>query len=272
MDAEFLLKWISLPWYIQLLQIGIPVLGMSTLVFAIGKIVTSVSKKTNIEYNKEKGILKILRNKDKDISPDSKIIEDKKLPPISQHQIFLTLKDAIERNLCIDSDLESSCSDEKLMIHEVFIRECKCQVFYDELKKFIDEIQISRDPNNFLYSITDKIYEWIQEYNDKARGIKIIFNSGKIIYGVPEIYIRKFDQWHDAHIGAVLQKIRGVLHSDFYKSWKLRLFVILEHLDMAFILTFQDAEKTLGELNGELDRAITERINSMNNNLPQGHN
>jgi len=182
--------------------------------------------------------------------------------PFTQHSVFFTLKKMIERGIDLTG---SDISPEKEKLSKVFLEDCLSTVFYDRLQAWVQALEEKAEtPGDCeecmteIYTISDKIYSWIEEYNQKARAIDIVLPDGNFLRGIPEIFIEKFDMWHEIHIETIIARIRQVLYSDFYVTWQLKLILILDHLDTVFILTEYDAKKTLSSLNGDLEDKILE--------------
>lgn len=188
--------------------------------------------------------------------------------PFTDHPVFHTLKRFMNRGFEFGS---AEDQQEKLYITHIFLEECMSVVFYEKLLTWIQSIEDARATGKngleredhcmrLTRGITDDIYLWIVEYNEKAKSIKIELPGGQTIYGIPEVFINKFDMWHQVHIETVIEKIRDVVYSDFYKTWQLKLLMILDHLDSVFLMTYQDARRTIAGLNGELEQEIEDKI------------
>lgn len=184
----------------------------------------------------------------------------KTLIPFSQHEVFVNLLKYIERG--IHFNFEKDMNPLKIVIAKSFLEDCKVKVFYDNLRAFVVAIELLKTEEekiNMLSTIINRIYDWIEEYNKKAEDIRIDLPDGTCIYGIPSVFIKKFDDWHSQHVDATVLKIKQTFYSSFYTSWQLKLIMILDHIDTAFLLTVKDAEKTLLSLNGDLEEEIQKR-------------
>ena len=69
---------------------------------------------------------------------------------------------------------------------------------------------------------------------------------------IPQIVIDKFREWHDDHTKMFVETIRNICRGKSFSTKIEQVNAILEMNNTMLILTILDAEKTLGELNGEL--------------------
>ena len=71
--------------------------------------------------------------------------------------------------------------------------------------------------------------------------------------GIPEAVISKFNKWHSSHVYLIRSTIDRVFGSCFINTVKEQVAVVLGMYAFIFHLTILDAEKTLGDLNGDLN-------------------
>lgn len=71
-------------------------------------------------------------------------------------------------------------------------------------------------------------------------------------YAIPRVVIEKFHKWHDNHAQMLLEAIESITGGNCFSSPREIMNAILEMNTMMLLLTILDAEKTLGDLNGEL--------------------
>jgi hypothetical protein len=74
--------------------------------------------------------------------------------------------------------------------------------------------------------------------------------------GVPSIFLDKFRKWHEIHTTITFDAIRSVCDSKFYDSEYERTAAVLDILLFSFRLTIVDAEKSINELNGQLEQVL----------------
>jgi hypothetical protein len=70
--------------------------------------------------------------------------------------------------------------------------------------------------------------------------------------GIPQNIIQKFHKWHDNHAQIFIDAIESITGGSSFNSKKEVINAILEISNAMLLLTILDAEKTLGDLNGEL--------------------
>lgn len=74
--------------------------------------------------------------------------------------------------------------------------------------------------------------------------------------GIPEIFIRKFSEWHKHHVDIAVDGIENIWQNDFYSSIEEKKAAELDLLLAAFAYTIVDVQKTLNDFNGELDEIL----------------
>lgn len=198
---------------------------------------------------------------------------EKKFIYLNQHELFLALKKAIEHGIDLfidpsiyDSGVAKEVIETKLYITKKFLEECLIPSFFENCKNFIKELQQQdTDEKKLIYlsTITEKIFLWENDYNQKARHLKIHLPIEKILIGIPPIYLKKFNTWHKPHINIILNKIQSILTSNFYETWDLKIISILDSLDMIYRLMLEDARQTILFINGELDRELDRLLKSL---------
>jgi hypothetical protein len=271
--SEWMVAWLGLGLFDKIVNVAIFVFILSFAGFGLVRLLRSLrfQKTSPIIEKTEKGWkLKLGATEDSKSEEPVEEIEEAELEPLyripfTQHTVFFTLKKMMERGVEFE---KGSANPNKIRITEVFLEDCLSFVFYTRLKDWVQRLEEmslgpSRDVDyclEELYTVSDKIYKWIDEYNQKARELRIDLPDGRYISGVPENFIRKFDTWHEVHIETILSKIRQILYSEFYGTWQLKLILILDHLDTVFLLTEYDARKALAGLNGDLDKEIEQKV------------
>lgn len=188
------------------------------------------------------------------------------LIPLVNHSFFFNLNNKMHTSMgCLNFDIDfdkEACTDEafnnKMFITQFFLQKCKVKVFHDRLRSYVDKLVNTNgiDIMNFM----NEIYLCIDEYESLARQHKIELPNKRIIYGVPENFILKFNEWHQPHVELLAAKVKDIIYNNFYQTWEIKVIVILEILDMSFELTYQDAKMTLLSINGEVEREIDEKI------------
>ena len=186
-------------------------------------------------------------------------LKKKLLVPFNQHAVFTNMKSYMDRGI----ELGDKFPVEKKLVTKAFLEKCKFAVFYKRLNEFITELESESDDgerNNLLFRLPDKIIEWIDEYNYKAMEVEIEFDAQTCVIGVPKCFITAFDEWHKPHVDATMRKIDQANTHSFYRTWQMRLIMILDAIDTAMLMTVEDSKKTLATLNGHLEQEIKEKI------------
>jgi len=149
----------------------------------------------------------------------------------------------------------------KEIINLTFLKDCKFKVFQEGMTKFVEEVEGLKsddEKEERVQHIPSVISDLISKYAEIAESIRIELDEGRVIYGVPSTYIAKFNKWHSDHVTMCLRAINSVLGDKLYEDWFAELRACLDFLYIAFELTLQDANKTLNDLNGDLDEEIAE--------------
>jgi hypothetical protein len=181
-------------------------------------------------------------------------IKRKLLLPLSKHEVFTNLQSYIERGIDL-SVLPGS--EEKKIIAKAFFERCEIPVFKDRLKEFITSIEDTAEENKLttLYNLPELLYQWVDECEQKALSLKIDFDDA-CMYGIPKIFIDRFNKLNKDHIQFTYEKIKSIMFSSFYRTWQIRTIVILELFDVMFTIKKDDVTKAMMSLNGELDAEI----------------
>lgn len=143
-------------------------------------------------------------------------------------------------------------------VNIVFLRDCKFRIMQEEMFSFIKEATRTEGKN--LDTLPTFINHIIDTYEEVSKSIRIELTNGTIIYGVPNCYINKFNNWHSEHIKICIEGINSVISDKLYTNWKFKASTLLEHLYFIIQLTLLDAQRTLSQLNGDLDKEIEEKL------------
>jgi hypothetical protein len=273
---EHLVDWLSKEWYWKIFDIGL-ILSVF-LIFII--VVHTAIKTLRITYSKNglqfgggKSSKDIIQDKNQEIlglkeellGHELKDEFNKKvnLIPLTNHSVFMTLQDIIERGIELSEDVDGFCA-EKCEINKLFLQKCKAPTLNEGLTQWVKELLLhsgnEEELTKVLFSVVKRLYSWINIYTFKATELIIEFANGDIIKGVPDSYMVKFDEWHTPRIKMLTDKIPKILISEFYHSWQMKSIAILELFDVVLILMKFEAERTLNSINGELDREIALKL------------
>lgn len=120
----------------------------------------------------------------------------------------------------------------------------KFVVWKDLMNKMIKDF----DRQTFVTS--EDFYLFVKDFFKDAN------NNTKIKWleiGIPLEAIQKFEEWQNQRADSVSELIKNVAHSSIYSTYEEKLSVILDCLSLGLSLTVIDAEKTIKNLNGDLD-------------------
>lgn len=117
----------------------------------------------------------------------------------------------------------------------------KFRVWQDHIRKACDKSQdyptSSQIGQAFLKATVDLVDEYERLWEED---------------GIPPKVIQKFHKWHDNHAQIFIEAIENITGGSSFSSKKEVINAILEISNAMLLLTILDAEKTLGDLNGEL--------------------
>ena len=192
-----------------------------------------------------------------------KIDEDNKknLIPFTQHTMFANLKTSMERGIDFPY-INNEEYKRKIYLGKVFIQECRSPTLYYTFKDFIDNLEkIANDTEKvkFMFSFPDALYDAIDKYCEIAYNKELIINNISI-KGIPVCFVNKYKQFTQPHVDLLANKIKSVLYSSFYRTWQLKLIMILDVMDTVFSLVTHELLTTINTLNGEVDRELEEKI------------
>jgi hypothetical protein len=104
----------------------------------------------------------------------------------------------------------------------------------DKSKNYPTNNQVGQE---FLKTVVDLVNEYEKQWEQD---------------GIPPKVIQKFHKWHDNHAQIFIEAIENITGGSSFSSKKEVINAILEIGNAMLLLTILDAEKTLGDLNGEL--------------------
>lgn len=151
-------------------------------------------------------------------------------------------------------------------INLVFLRDCKFKIFKDGMTEFVEKVEklsSEKEREDIVQHFPSVVSDLIAMYESMSKSLKITLPDGEVLYGVPSIYMFKFNKWHSEHTAMCLESINDVLSDKLYEDWYAQLRSCLDFLYVAFELTISDAKLTLKDLNGDLDKEIADILASM---------
>lgn len=156
-------------------------------------------------------------------------------PKLQDHSFFTIIQKYIQieiQNLPITNVLKKRVVTEFMIIQFTAIEQLASSLI-EEKTKF--------DKNK----IEGRVLRTFTNIDNKALG-----------KGVPSIFIEKYRGWNIRRIEMVIDVIRSIAESRFYMTDFDKLNAILDTLVLYVRLTIVDAESTIDELNGELEREL----------------
>lgn len=142
-------------------------------------------------------------------------------------------------------------------INEAFLA-LKFRTFRRGIKEFVKTLEESDGAR--IGTLAEQIVALVKEYEREATRLEIELPGGEVLCGVPRCYLAKFGRWHAPHESMAIDNINDVLADRLFPCWQARCSSALDYLHMAFQLTVEDGQKTLPQLNGDLDREILEML------------
>jgi hypothetical protein len=192
--------------------------------------------------------------------------------PLTEHIVFFNLNKYIQTDCLNFDDYEPKMkelygvneihtykvTETKKLIARTFVQECVFTVIRDNFKAFISELVTTEGKN--LYHFDEVMFNCVKEYRIKAETVHLELPNGKLLKGIPDVFIDKFLSWDSPHIQIASEKFSNVLHSDFYKTWQFKTIVNLDILDMVANIILIDANRSILSINGELEKAIVNML------------
>lgn len=249
---------------IQLTGIYAPIsIGIIAVVLIIVTIIFFKMKKNikfkkgdlEVELNNEENksgtgeeLYKNIINNKNEVSPPP----DFNIRSLTEHHIFSYLKKVIELDL---DNIEIENPLKKLIVTS-FLK-IKFSISYDVLKEIIQETEskISSGGLIIIEDIWNKYIAGIDLANKTSKEQNLIY-EGKIIPGVPEIFITNFKKWHEPHLNLLYESVSSIISNNLYPSEKIKLISIIEIFSLVMKLTIEDALTAKEKLNGHLEKAI----------------
>jgi hypothetical protein len=96
----------------------------------------------------------------------------------------------------------------------------------------------------------------VHDYINCITNIVREYESESIKANIPEIFIRRFSEWHTPKIIIIKDLIEYICRSNIYDSEQEKLSAILDVIVMVLHLTMMDAEAVVGKMNGELSEQL----------------
>lgn len=117
----------------------------------------------------------------------------------------------------------------------------KYSTFSKKIREFINNLTLEEE-NMDLETL---IIDCLKEYEDNSRSA-----------GIPDMFIDKFRIWNSSHTQILIDSVQSICASKFYDSFEEKIVAILDILTFSFRITLVDAERTINDLNGELEKTL----------------
>lgn len=139
-------------------------------------------------------------------------------------------------------------------IHNIYMRDVARREIFRDLVQIrfgifrehiihLNEVKFDDMSPGELYSLVVKcLHDSIEEAEESARN-----------HGIPEVVVEKFRKWTSKNIEFTLKAMEMVCYSQVYGNNNGRIQAIYSLYTAMFEITIAEAERSLNELNGELD-------------------
>lgn len=81
-------------------------------------------------------------------------------------------------------------------------------------------------------------------------------NSSSLAIGIPQLFLDKYDEYQDAQTIAINEELKNIISSSFYRTNMDKIIAIFDVITYAFIYVILNAEESLTNMNGELEKAL----------------
>jgi len=263
-SVGFIATWVSLPLGTQLLNLLIAASTFSFLLIALFFFIRAVRPGM---VTKGGAAISFFFKPRKQKNPEAPIsiacVEER--PSLLNHRFFRMMRSTQTAGFFqLDETLTKPLAKE--VINLAFLKECKFKAFREGMTEFVEKVEGIEDlklREDAVQHIPSAISDLVAMYEEMSKSLRIVLPGGEVLYGVPSVYMAKFNKWHSDHTAMCLDSINDVLSDRLYEDWYAQLRACLDFLHIAFDLTMQDAKLTLKDLNGDLDREIAEILASI---------
>lgn len=189
----------------------------------------------------------------------------KPLPHLIHHQIFAQLDEmeAWFRYRYTQPDLGRTILSAEMVVHKIRIWRPILLTIAKETDECITKCGGMSDTgcnkvmNRFLKVFVDGMTQYVNWHKEPVvysiDGTKVYNETDK---ATMDLYVRKFQEWHEAREELVSTMTKEIGEAGFYETCAKRAWDILSIYQTAFIAMKIDAEKTLKSLNGELTKHV----------------
>ena len=185
--------------------------------------------------------------------------------PLSKHPLFFKLEEIISNGpeLDMSSLLNQTNKIIKFDIFKTVIisRNKAIYKYASELIKQVENPDFSQEKKEeIILSVGHGFVEWNKKSLLDLETTPVYLSNGEILKSVPKCFIEKFSSWDNSHTQSFFNKLKDILFSDFYKSWQIKVILLLDVLDVLTSHSSIEAKHTLSMLNGELDKELKKSL------------
>ena len=122
--------------------------------------------------------------------------------------------------------------------------------------------------SNYVTIFRDMLNDYINkgDYDNPSELINLYLKgmnevrSSSISLGIPELFLDKYEQYQNAQTVAIYEQLKSISYSSFYKTNMDKIIAIFDTITYAFIYVILNAEETLVNMNGTLEKALENGI------------
>lgn len=127
------------------------------------------------------------------------------------------------------------------------------------------ERMVKRYLENYVSTFGRVLKEYIDnaDYDNPSDLIDIYLKtmkdvrSSSISIGIPDIFLEKYDELQKAQTVAIHDQLNNIVASTFYRTNLSKISAMFDVFNYAFTYNILNAEDTLKNVNGELEKALT---------------
>lgn len=120
------------------------------------------------------------------------------------------------------------------------------QTFYNNVSRYVSDVKVDEmDQQDFQKSVYELYTRSMSDFELQCT-----------VNGIPAVVMYKFSEWHASTRESTMNFITQATSSNFYTSNRVRMCAILDWFTASLQVTMLSAERTLGELNGDLDGTV----------------
>jgi hypothetical protein len=182
-------------------------------------------------------IFNIILSSEKDGITEMSIFKTVSKIHLSRHIFFVNTKKWLGVNI---DRVEFPNSKKKERMIKAYLKNY-ISTFGRVLKEYVDKGQFNNPP------------ELLDIYLQTVKDIR----NSSITIGIPEIFLDKYDELQKQQVISIDNQLSGIVNSSFYRTNMNKISAMFDAFNYAFAYVILNAEDTLKNINGELERALT---------------